>query len=176
MKLFDCFDFLMNWEVTHMSNLNKGQWYTEKDDMVLGHMATIPFPVLCKCLNVVKITKTTKITSSINQRIKGIKHFWLFWFFKLLHRSIYNHKCQSVCWSVEKNSKLNNQKIKELWIFWLFDYWRYLRPTVTGVIKETQNQKVKRIIDFLNLWLIMSYFTKGIERLTKITGCQVTWQ
>ena len=24
-KPFDCFDFLINWEVTHASNLNKGQ-------------------------------------------------------------------------------------------------------------------------------------------------------
>ena len=33
-----------------------------KMDMVVGHMAVIPFPVLCKCRNVLKKTKTTKIT------------------------------------------------------------------------------------------------------------------
>ena len=29
-----------------------------------------------------------------------------------------------------------------------FDYWRYLMPTVTGVIDGTQNQRANRIIDF----------------------------
>ena len=45
-----------------------------------------------------------------------------------------------------------------------FDYCRYLMPTVTGVFDGTQNQRANRIIDFfqfLNLWLIMSYFTAG---------------
>ena len=66
---------LINWEVTYASNLNKGQWYTEKDDMVQGKMAINPFPVLCKFCNVLKEIKTTKITSSINQRIKRINTF-----------------------------------------------------------------------------------------------------
>ena len=49
------------YEVFHMSYLNEGQCKTDKDVMVLGHMAIIPFPVLCKCRKVLKRTKTTKI-------------------------------------------------------------------------------------------------------------------
>ena len=51
---FDYFDFLIDNEVTHTSYLNEGQWKTDKDDMVLGHMAIFPFPVLCECRNVLK--------------------------------------------------------------------------------------------------------------------------
>ena len=58
---FDFFDFLINLEVTHTSYLNEGQWKTNKDDMVLGHMAIILFPVLCKCRNKLKRAKITKI-------------------------------------------------------------------------------------------------------------------
>ena len=49
------------YEVFHMSYLNKGQCKTDNDVMVLGHMAIIPFHVLCKCRKVLKRTKTTKI-------------------------------------------------------------------------------------------------------------------
>ena len=49
------------YEVFHTSYLNEGQCKTDKDVMVLGHMAIIPFPVLCKCRKVLKRTKTTKI-------------------------------------------------------------------------------------------------------------------
>ena len=52
---------LINSEVIYTSYLNEGQWKTDKDDMVLGHMAIIPFPVLCKCRNVLKRAKMTKI-------------------------------------------------------------------------------------------------------------------
>ena len=47
--------------VFHTSYLYKGQCKTDKDVMVLGHMAIIPFPVLWKCRKVLKRTKTTKI-------------------------------------------------------------------------------------------------------------------
>ena len=47
-KDFDSFDYLINWDGVHTSYLNQGQWKTDKDDMVLGHMAIIPFPVLCR--------------------------------------------------------------------------------------------------------------------------------
>ena len=49
------------YEVFHMSYLNEGQCKTDKDVMVLGHMAIIPFPVLCKCRNKLKRAKITKI-------------------------------------------------------------------------------------------------------------------
>ena len=55
---FDFFDFLINLEVTHTSYLKEGQGKTDIDCMVLGHMAIIPFPVLCKCRNVLKRVKT----------------------------------------------------------------------------------------------------------------------
>ena len=58
---FDFFDFLINLEAPHTSYLNEGQWKTNKDDMVLGHMAIILFPVLCKCRNKLKRAKITKI-------------------------------------------------------------------------------------------------------------------
>ena len=45
----------------HTSYLNEGQCKTDKDVMVLGHMAIIPFPVLCKCHKELKRTKTTKV-------------------------------------------------------------------------------------------------------------------
>ena len=46
-----------------MSYLNKGQLTTDQDTRKLGHMFIIPFPVLCKCRNQLKRTKTTKIIS-----------------------------------------------------------------------------------------------------------------
>ena len=42
------------YEVFHTSYLNEGQRKTDKDALVLGHMAIIPFPVLRKCRNVLK--------------------------------------------------------------------------------------------------------------------------
>ena len=59
---FDFFDFLINLEVTHTSYLKEGQCKTDRDDIVLGHMAIIPFPVLCKCRSVLQRAK-----------IKGLK-------------------------------------------------------------------------------------------------------
>ena len=47
----------------NMSYLNKGQLTTDQDTRKLGHMFIIPFPVLCKCRNQLKRTKTTKIIS-----------------------------------------------------------------------------------------------------------------
>ena len=44
-KLFGCFDFLIDWKFTHASYLNEDPWKTDEDDMVLGHMAIILFPV-----------------------------------------------------------------------------------------------------------------------------------
>ena len=44
--------FLINLEVTHTSYLKEGQWETDLDDIVLCHMAIIPFPVLCEGHNV----------------------------------------------------------------------------------------------------------------------------
>ena len=58
---FDFIDFLIIYEHTLTSYLNEGQWKTDKDDMVLGHMAIILFPVLCNCCNVLKRAKMTKI-------------------------------------------------------------------------------------------------------------------
>ena len=49
------------YEVFHTSYLNEGQCKTDKDVMVLGHMAIIPFLVLFKCREVLMRTKTTKI-------------------------------------------------------------------------------------------------------------------
>ena len=46
-----------------MSYLNEGQLTTDQDTRKLGHMFIIPFPVLCKCRNQFKRTKTTKILS-----------------------------------------------------------------------------------------------------------------
>ena len=57
---FDFFDFLINLEVTHTSYLNEGQWKTDKDDMVLGHMAINPIPFLFKYCIVLNSAKTTK--------------------------------------------------------------------------------------------------------------------
>ena len=51
------------YEVFHTSYLNEGQCKTDQDVMVLGQLAIIPFPVLCKCRKVLKRTKTTKINS-----------------------------------------------------------------------------------------------------------------
>ena len=59
-KNFDFFDFLINLEVTHTSYLKEGQCKTDIDDIVLGHMAIIPFPVLCECHNVSKRAMMTK--------------------------------------------------------------------------------------------------------------------
>ena len=52
------------------SYLNKGQWSTDEDDMVLGHMAIILFPVLCKCRKISKRAKMTKIKCKDNYKIK----------------------------------------------------------------------------------------------------------
>ena len=46
-----------------MSYLNEGQLTTDHDTRKLGHMFIIPFPVLCKCRNKLKKTKTTKTLS-----------------------------------------------------------------------------------------------------------------
>ena len=54
------------YEVFHTSYLNKGQCETDKDALVLGYMAIIPFPVLCKCHKVLVRTKTTKIKCKDN--------------------------------------------------------------------------------------------------------------
>ena len=51
------------YEVFHMSYLTEGQCKTDKDVMVVGRMAIIPFPVLCKCRKVLNRTKTTIITA-----------------------------------------------------------------------------------------------------------------
>ena len=45
---------------SNTSYLKEGQCKTDKDVMVLGQMAIIPFPVLCKCRKVINRTKTTK--------------------------------------------------------------------------------------------------------------------
>ena len=42
-----------------MSYLIKGQWETDKDNRMLGHMTIILFPVLCKCHTLLNIAKTT---------------------------------------------------------------------------------------------------------------------
>ena len=47
-------------EVTHTSYLKEGECKTDIDDIVQGHMAIIPFPVLCECHKVLKRAKTTK--------------------------------------------------------------------------------------------------------------------
>ena len=39
------------------TNVNKKN---DEDDIVLGHIAIIPFPVFCKCLSVSNRTKTAK--------------------------------------------------------------------------------------------------------------------
>ena len=39
--IFDFFDFLMN-----CVHLYKGQWKTDKDKTMQGHMPIVPFPVL----------------------------------------------------------------------------------------------------------------------------------
>ena len=41
--------------------INEGQGKTDENEMVLGHMAIIPFPVLFACHSVKKRVKTTKI-------------------------------------------------------------------------------------------------------------------
>ena len=53
------FDFLIHLETAHTSYLKEGQWKTDIDNIVLGHMAIIPFPVLCECHNVLKRAKMT---------------------------------------------------------------------------------------------------------------------
>ena len=57
--LSNFFDLLIIYELTLTSYLNRGQWKTDKDFMVFGHMAIIPFPVLCECHNLSKRAKTT---------------------------------------------------------------------------------------------------------------------
>ena len=49
------------YEVFNTSYHNEGLCKTDKDAIVLSHMAINPFPVLCKCHKVLKRTKTTKI-------------------------------------------------------------------------------------------------------------------
>ena len=51
-RIFDCFYVLNNYDVTHTSYLNEGQWKTDEDDMLFCQMAIIPFPVLCECCKV----------------------------------------------------------------------------------------------------------------------------
>ena len=41
--------------------INEGQGKTDENEMVLGHMAIIPLPVLFACHSVKKRVKTTKI-------------------------------------------------------------------------------------------------------------------
>ena len=50
---FDCFDFLIG-KLPMRPISTKVNDTLKKDDMVIGHMAIIPFPVLCKCRNVLK--------------------------------------------------------------------------------------------------------------------------
>ena len=40
--------------------INEVQRKTDENEMVLGHMAIIPFPVLCKCRNKLKRLNKTK--------------------------------------------------------------------------------------------------------------------
>ena len=70
------------YEVIHTSYLDEGQCKTDKDFMVLGHMAITLFPVLCKCRNVSKRTKTSKINCNddktgveLHQKIKILDYF-----------------------------------------------------------------------------------------------------
>ena len=70
------------YEIFHTSYLNKGQCKTDKDVMLLGHMAIIPFPVLCKCRKILKRTKTSKINCNddktgveLHQKIKILDYF-----------------------------------------------------------------------------------------------------
>ena len=51
--------------------INKGQGKTDENEMVLGHMAIIPFPVLFAWHSVKKRIKTTKIKD--NKIIKKSK-------------------------------------------------------------------------------------------------------
>ena len=51
--------------------INKGQGKTDENEMVLGHMAIIPFPVLFAWHSVKKRVKTTKIKD--NKIIKNLK-------------------------------------------------------------------------------------------------------
>ena len=60
------------YEVFHTSYLNEGQCNTDKDVMVLGLMAMIPFPVLRKCRKVLKRTKTTKINYKDDETGAGL--------------------------------------------------------------------------------------------------------
>ena len=51
------FDFL----ITYMSYFIEGQWKTDKDNRMSGHMIIIPFPVKYLCRNSLNRAKTTKI-------------------------------------------------------------------------------------------------------------------
>ena len=62
-----------------MSYLNEGQLTTDQDTRKLGHMFIIPFPVLCKCRNQLKRTKTTKNFSKDD--IKKSKDDIIAWFY-----------------------------------------------------------------------------------------------
>ena len=48
-KPFDCFDFLIG-KLPMRPISTKVNDTLKKDDMVIGHMAIIPFPVLCKLI------------------------------------------------------------------------------------------------------------------------------
>ena len=62
-----------------MSYFTEGQRKTDKDNRMSGQMTIIPFPVLFKCPNALKRTKTTKIKckDDLNNQIikKKIKVF-----------------------------------------------------------------------------------------------------
>ena len=79
-KSFIYFYFFIIYELTFTSYLKEGQCKTDIDDIVLGHMAIIPFPVLCKCRNVLQRAKTKGLKRA-NQIIKRIKVFDYFDFF-----------------------------------------------------------------------------------------------
>ena len=64
-----------------MSYLIEGQWETDKDNSMLGHMTIILFPVLCKYRTLLNTAKRTKLN---NQTIKLFWFLWFFWFFVFL--------------------------------------------------------------------------------------------
>ena len=45
--------------------------------MEFSHMVMIPFPVLCKCRNILNMAKTAKIKCKDNQIIKSISDFFI---------------------------------------------------------------------------------------------------
>ena len=70
--IFWFFWFLIFWLI--MSCFIEGQWKTDKDNRMPGHMTIIPFLVLCKCRNALKRAKTTKIKSHNNNSISSKMH------------------------------------------------------------------------------------------------------